>query len=231
MTHEVVNQMGLAVHVRHLSYTDPLSHQFAATLGLIPGTAKDVAKKVDTGIDWEKVHQLIETPPKTGIEQQPTGCCGTAGGKWSPALDAALKPCEQKAVGAGIMMTPVFVVCGQLMQQGSVPSREKIHAWIEAAFGKEADQQTEKRLLEVLGSGCKNCETLYENVFKALSACGLRKRVSVKKIADINYFAAKGVHATPGLILDGTVISQGRVLAPDQIIAKLNESMSFSAVE
>lgn len=75
--------------------------------------------------------------------------------------------------------------------------------------------------IEVLGPGCKNCETLYENVIQALEQAGLKDKIEVVKIKDIDYFMKKGVFATPGLIFNDLVLSTGRVLKPEQILEKL----------
>jgi small redox-active disulfide protein 2 len=72
--------------------------------------------------------------------------------------------------------------------------------------------------IEVLGPGCRNCEILYENVVKALDMADLRREVQVDKVKDVDYFLKKGVFATPGLIVDGEVVSTARVLTPDQIL-------------
>jgi small redox-active disulfide protein 2 len=75
--------------------------------------------------------------------------------------------------------------------------------------------------IEVLGPGCKNCETLYENVLKALDQAGLRDQTEVVKMKDIDYFMKMGVFATPGLVVDGVVLSTGMLLSPDQILEKM----------
>lgn len=75
--------------------------------------------------------------------------------------------------------------------------------------------------IEVLGPGCKNCETLYENVIQALEQAGLKGKIEVVKMKDIDYFMKKGVFATPGLIFNDLVLSTGQVLKPEQILEKL----------
>jgi hypothetical protein len=47
--------------------------------------------------------------------------------------------------------------------------------------------------------------------------------IEIKKINDINYFTKMGVFMTPGLVIDGDVVSTGKVLSPDQIKKKLLE--------
>ena len=44
---------------------------------------------------------------------------------------------------------------------------------------------------------------------------------SVKKRTDIGYFRKMGVAVTPGMIIKGQVVSTGRVLTPEQIVAHL----------
>lgn len=75
--------------------------------------------------------------------------------------------------------------------------------------------------VEVLGTGCKRCDQLYEN---ALSAASASIDVHVEKINDVNYFMSKGVFMTPGLVIDGKVISVGKVLSVEEIIRKIDET-------
>lgn len=79
--------------------------------------------------------------------------------------------------------------------------------------------------IEVLGTGCKSCENLYQAVMKAVADIGSEKEIIVEKVSDITYFAKKGVFMTPGLVIDGTVISSGKAMSTDQIKAKIKESL------
>ncbi len=79
--------------------------------------------------------------------------------------------------------------------------------------------------VEVLGPGCKRCDQLYENAQNAVAELDSPEQIEVVKIADINYFAKMGVFMTPGLIIDGDVISTGKVLSPNQIKQKITEKM------
>lgn len=72
--------------------------------------------------------------------------------------------------------------------------------------------------IEVLGSGCKRCVQLAENAQAALAAAG--KTGEVTKVTSPAEIALRGVMSTPGLAIDGKLVSTGRVLAPDDI-AKL----------
>ena len=79
--------------------------------------------------------------------------------------------------------------------------------------------------VEVLGPGCKRCDQLYENTQNAVSELDSPGQIEVVKIGDINYFAKMGVFMTPGLVIDGEVVSTGKVLSPNQIRQKIAEKM------
>jgi len=71
------------------------------------------------------------------------------------------------------------------------------------------------REIKVLGPGCPRCEALYSHVIQALEELGLE--ASVQKVKDLGQIAAHGVLNTPGLVIDGQVVSQGKVLAIEEI--------------
>ena len=79
--------------------------------------------------------------------------------------------------------------------------------------------------IEVLGTGCKSCENLYQAVLEAVAEIGPEKQIVVEKIGDIMYFAKMGVFMTPGLVIDGTVISSGKAMSADQIKVKIQERL------
>ena len=79
--------------------------------------------------------------------------------------------------------------------------------------------------IEVLGPGCKRCDQLYENTQNAVAELDSPADIEVLKIGDINYFTKMGVFMTPGLVIDGEVISTGKVLSPNQIKQKIMEKM------
>jgi len=79
--------------------------------------------------------------------------------------------------------------------------------------------------VEVLGPGCKRCDQLFENTQSAVADLKSTATIEVEKIGDINYFAKMGVFMTPGLVIDGEVVSTGKVLSPNQIKQKIAEKM------
>ena len=75
--------------------------------------------------------------------------------------------------------------------------------------------------LEILGS-CPTCESLfYDRICQALETAGLKTKVQVARVKDPQYFVKLGVFMTPALVLDGEVISAGRLLMPDDILKLL----------
>ena len=69
--------------------------------------------------------------------------------------------------------------------------------------------------IEVLGTGCSKCKTLYENVKKALEESG--KDAEVVKVEDIPSIMKYGVMATPALVVDGMVLFSGKVASAGEI--------------
>jgi small redox-active disulfide protein 2 len=73
--------------------------------------------------------------------------------------------------------------------------------------------------IEVLGTGCSKCKTLYENTRKALEASG--KSAEVEKIEDIPSIMKYGVMSTPALVIDGQVKFSGKVASVAEIMGML----------
>jgi small redox-active disulfide protein 2 len=63
--------------------------------------------------------------------------------------------------------------------------------------------------IEVLGPGCANCQRLEALARQAVADLGVE--ADVEKVTDVKEIMAKGVMATPGLVVNGKVVSKGRV--------------------
>jgi len=63
--------------------------------------------------------------------------------------------------------------------------------------------------IKVLGPGCYKCQKLLANTQTAVDQLGLE--CEVEKITDINEIMKEGVMLTPGLVVDGRVLSVGKV--------------------
>jgi small redox-active disulfide protein 2 len=75
--------------------------------------------------------------------------------------------------------------------------------------------------IEVLGSGCSNCVKLAENAREAVAMAGVE--AEVVKVTDYRQIAAYGVMSTPGLAIDGKVVSTGRIPSAGDIALWLSE--------
>ncbi len=69
--------------------------------------------------------------------------------------------------------------------------------------------------IEILGTGCPKCKQLEKNVLAALAKTG--KFAEVVKVEDLQKIMEYGVMSTPGLVIDGKVVSVGKLLTPDEI--------------
>jgi small redox-active disulfide protein 2 len=75
------------------------------------------------------------------------------------------------------------------------------------------------RRIQVLGTGCPNCEKLAENAEAAARELGID--YELEKVTDVADIMKLGVMLTPGLLIDGEVKSSGKVLSSEEIQALL----------
>lgn len=75
--------------------------------------------------------------------------------------------------------------------------------------------------IKVLGSGCKNCHTLYENTKEAVKEAGAS--VEVEYVTDMQKVMGYGVMSMPALVINEKVVSSGRVLKASEIADLLNK--------
>ena len=78
------------------------------------------------------------------------------------------------------------------------------------------------RSIEVLGSGCPNCRRLEANAREAVKMAGVDAEVS--HVTDPGEIVGHGVMSTPGLVIDGKVVSTGRIPSAGDIAVWLSES-------
>lgn len=67
---------------------------------------------------------------------------------------------------------------------------------------------------KVLGSGCAKCHALEEAACAALKELGMD--TTIDHVTDFAQIAAYGVMSTPALVVDGKVVSYGKVLSKDE---------------
>ena len=74
--------------------------------------------------------------------------------------------------------------------------------------------------IAILGTGCAKCITLEKVVKEAIAKSG--KFVQLEKVDDIMKIMEYQVVSTPGLVIDGKVVSTGKVLSVDEVLAYIN---------
>lgn len=75
--------------------------------------------------------------------------------------------------------------------------------------------------IEVLGPGCNNCMRLEKNTREAVALAGIEAEIT--KVTDYAEIMAYGIMSTPGLVIDGKVVSYGRVPSAGDIAVWLSE--------
>jgi small redox-active disulfide protein 2 len=73
--------------------------------------------------------------------------------------------------------------------------------------------------IKVLGPGCRRCEQMAAATKEAADQLGID--YELEKVKDVAKLADYGVMMTPGLVVDGEVKSQGKVLSLEEIKALL----------
>lgn len=78
--------------------------------------------------------------------------------------------------------------------------------------------------IKVLGSGCAKCQALEEAVSAALDELKIEARL--EHVRDFAEIAAYGVMSTPALVVDGKLVSSGRVLKREEAKALIQKAMN-----
>ena len=69
--------------------------------------------------------------------------------------------------------------------------------------------------IQILGTGCPKRNQLYQNAQQAVKESGVE--ATVEKLTDLNDIMAFGVMVTPTLVIDGKVITSGKVPSAEDI--------------
>lgn len=81
---------------------------------------------------------------------------------------------------------------------------------------KQAEQQKTAAGIKVLGGGCAKCNDLEAATVQALKELGMDP--AIDHVTDFAQIAAYGVMTTPALVVDGKVVSYGKVLKKDEVV-------------
>ncbi len=81
--------------------------------------------------------------------------------------------------------------------------------------------KTEGASVKVLGSGCAKCNALEASTKAALEQLGMD--TTIDHVTDYVKIASYGVMSTPALVVDGKVVSFGKALKTEEVVAILKK--------
>ena len=140
----------------------------------------------------------------------------------------------------GVMSTPAFVIDSKVVSMGKLVKVEEAKKLLEQAGfeamalcgcgsmckvsdieAKKAAEKTTGARVKVLGSGCKKCNDLETATKEALTQ--LQMDTAIDHVTDFAEIAKYGVMNTPALVVDGKVVSMGKVLKTAEVVALLEK--------
>lgn len=78
--------------------------------------------------------------------------------------------------------------------------------------------------IEILGTGCTKCRKLFDQVTQAVQQAGLD--AEIVKVERIDEIMKRGLMLTPGLAINGKVVSSGKVPKAKAIAALLESAVA-----
>ena len=81
---------------------------------------------------------------------------------------------------------------------------------------EKAEEVKAEAGVKVLGSGCAKCNALEAATREALKELGMD--TTIDHVTDYAQIAAYGVMTTPALVVEGKVVSYGKVLKKEEVI-------------
>jgi small redox-active disulfide protein 2 len=78
--------------------------------------------------------------------------------------------------------------------------------------------------IKVLGSGCANCKKVEALAHQAVDELSLE--ATFEKVTDYNQIMSYDILSTPGLVINGKVVSYGRIPRVDEIKGWLKEAQA-----
>jgi len=80
--------------------------------------------------------------------------------------------------------------------------------------------------IKVFGSGCPNCQRVEQHTLEAVKQLQRTQPdldVTIEKVRDPELFAAYGLLATPGLVINEKLVSAGRIPSVDDILSWIKQ--------
>ena len=84
-----------------------------------------------------------------------------------------------------------------------------------------AEEEKSSKGVKILGGGCAKCNQLEAVTIEALTELGMD--TTIDHVKEYEKIAAYGVMTTPALVVDGMVLSYGKVLKKDEVIKILKD--------
>lgn len=81
--------------------------------------------------------------------------------------------------------------------------------------------------VKVLGPGCANCARLEQHAKSAITTMAAEypnSEVEMEKVTDIARFTDYGLLRTPGLVVNGALVSSGRIPSEEEIASWLRQA-------
>jgi len=73
--------------------------------------------------------------------------------------------------------------------------------------------------VQILGTGCAKCQKLMDNAREAAQKSGIE--IDLEKVSDMGEIMKFGIMSTPGLVIDGKLVTSGKLLKPEEIVPHL----------
>ncbi len=89
------------------------------------------------------------------------------------------------------------------------------------SMAKAEAAKTEGASVKILGGGCAKCNQLEAATKEALKQLGMD--TTIDHVTDFSKIAAYGVMSTPALVVDGKVVSYGKVLKTEEVVKILQK--------
>lgn len=93
--------------------------------------------------------------------------------------------------------------------------REALYREYRRSLGDVVTDEGDFKIVRILGPGCSRCEELTERVYRVLTELSIN--ADVDHVRSPNEIAAYGLIATPSLVVNGKIVSSGKVPSIDEL--------------
>lgn len=140
-----------------------------------------------------------------------------------------------RIAGYGVMSVPALVVNEKVIAVGKVLKANEVETLLNklgiakpatascGTCGEGCGTKNPVASILILGPGCKNCQALEANTRTALEQMG-DTAFTIGHVTDFAEIAKYGIMSTPGLVVNGKVVSYGKVLKPEEIVTLLGKA-------